>query len=101
MKVKEVSGEPTFEKLFYIHQLFLQLFKIVQKMPLIGRYYKDKNQVLTSTFIEVIAVQAQKIYSSFKYCIQELVSNHTIYIKSKEDEVLFKSILEESLPLVN
>jgi hypothetical protein len=70
IQVKDVSGPSSFEKLFYIHQLFVQLFKIVQKMPLIGRYYKDQNQVLTTTFIEVIAVQAQKMYAAFKYCIQ-------------------------------
>lgn len=42
------------------------MFKIVAKMPLLGRYFKDYNELVTCSFVEGIAVQAQKIYTVFK-----------------------------------
>ena len=45
------KGQFNFEKIFYLYQLFIELFKVVKKMPLLGRYYKDKYNILTSTFI--------------------------------------------------
>ncbi len=35
-------------------------------MPLIGRYYKPKKNEVISSAIEIIALQAQKLYNSFK-----------------------------------
>jgi hypothetical protein len=46
------------------------MFKIVNKMPLLGRYFKDTNEIITSSFIETIAVQAQKLYTFFKNALQ-------------------------------
>lgn len=43
-----------------------EMFKIVSKMPLLGRYFKDKNSKVVCSFVEGIAVQAQKAYFSFK-----------------------------------
>ena len=33
----------SFEKVFYINHLLVDLFKIVHKMPLLGRYFKENN----------------------------------------------------------
>ena len=93
--------EFNFEKMFYLHQLFIELFKVVKKMPLIGRYYKDKNAAVTCGFIEVIAVQAQKFYNYFKLSLQEVLSNVKYYLKSREEEQLMKAILDECLPFIN
>jgi len=38
-------------------------------MPLIGRYYKSKNNEVVSSAIEIIALQAQRLYNSFKCSI--------------------------------
>lgn len=49
--IKSGKIEFNFEKMFYLHQLFSELFRVVRKMPLLGRYYKDKHNALASSFI--------------------------------------------------
>lgn len=82
-----------FEKMFYINNLLLDLFKIVNKMPLLGRYFKENNEIVTCNFIETIAVQAQKLYMPYKAMLQELLSNHKKYLVTREDEQMVKVIL--------
>ena len=95
------SSKFSFERMFYLNHLFVDLFKIVNKMPLLGRYYKEANEIVTTTFIETIAVQAQKLYVPFKSMLQELLINPKKYLHSREDEQLVKIILEECLPSIN
>jgi len=52
--------------LFYDISLLKLLFRIVAKMPLLGRYYKSKSENTTQAFISTIAVHAQKVYVSFR-----------------------------------
>ena len=57
------------DSLFYAINMLRQLFVVVEKMPLLGRYYKPKNNNTVSSAVEVIALQAQKLYGSFKYAL--------------------------------
>jgi len=70
-------------------------------MPLLGRYFKESNENVTCSFVEGIAVQAQKIYQSFKNYLLEMLCNHRTYIQNRDEEQLMKAILEESLPHIN
>jgi hypothetical protein len=79
----------------------MDMFKIVAKMPLLGRYFKEANENITCSFVETIAVQAQKLYTFFKSSLQEMLSNHRKYIKNREDEQIIKAILSDSLPYLN
>ena len=63
-------------------------------MPLLGRYFKENNEIVTCSFIETIAVQAQKLYMPYKSMLQELLNNHRKYLKNRDDERMFKVILE-------
>lgn len=51
------------------------MFRIVAKMPLLGRYFKESNEIVTCSFVEAIAVQAQKLYTVFKNSLQTILSN--------------------------
>ena len=62
-------------------------------MPLIGRYYKTKNNSVISSAIEIIALQAQKLYGCFKLYLCEMLNHPLAYIKSKQDEIIFRGIL--------
>ena len=70
-------------------------------MPMLGRYYRDENKVLTETFVDVIAVQAQKLYSGFKNIISEMLYQPKKYVSNKEQEELLRSILGDSLIVIN
>lgn len=54
-------------------------------MPLLGRYYKDSNSFVTCAFIEGIAVQSQKLYTTLKNGVIEILGNHGTFIKNKQD----------------
>jgi hypothetical protein len=54
-------------------------------MPLIGRYYKSKNNEVVTSAIDIIAVQAQRLYNSFKHSLGEILINHKYYITNKTD----------------
>ena len=83
-QIKESFGSHfSFEKIFYLNQLLSELFRIVRKMPLLGRYFKENNETVTCSFIETIAVQAQKLYMPFKAMLQELITNHKRYLKTR------------------
>lgn len=69
-KVKEPFQSFSFEKQFYIYNILMEMFKIVAKMPLLGRYYKDNNPQCTCSLVETIAVQAQKMYLPWKTGLQ-------------------------------
>lgn len=69
------------------------LFKVVEKMPFLGRYYKPKNNSVVSTAVEVIALQAQKLYGSFKHSLTEILYQRELYIKNSEDECIMRGIL--------
>ena len=49
--VKTGIPEFRFENMFYLYQLFTELFVVVKKMSLLGRYYKENHNVLTCTFV--------------------------------------------------
>lgn len=62
--------------LFYTINMLRLLFAVVNKMPFLGRYYKLQHNSAVSTFVEVIALQAQKIYYAFKVSLGEIINNH-------------------------
>ena len=78
-----------------------QLFVIVHKMPLLGRYYKPKYSNAVSTFVEVIAIAAQRLYSCFKYCLGEIIIKRETYIKNKDDESILRGVFSDELTFIN
>jgi hypothetical protein len=58
------------------------LFKAVEKMPFLGRYYQLKNREVVNTAVEVIALQAQKLYGSFKFALAEILYQREYYIRT-------------------
>lgn len=89
------------EQLFYNMGLMRMLFRIVAKMSLLGRYYKDKNEVNLTSFINTIAVHAQKIYVSFRVILVHMIENPKVYIPRREDELIMKVILRDELAVIN
>ena len=73
------------EMLFYNIGLLKLLFRIVAKMPLLGRYYKSKNEEIVCNFVNTIAVNAQKIYISFRQILGHMVENPKVHIPTKND----------------
>ncbi len=74
-----------FEMLFYTINMLKHLFSVVQKMPFLGRYYKAHNNNTISCFIEIIAAQSQRFYSSFKCHLIEIITYNAHYIKTKDE----------------
>lgn len=89
------------EVLFYSINMLKLLFKVVEKMPFLGRYYQQKNKEVINTAVEVIALQAQKLYGSFKFALAEILYQREYYIRSTEDEIIMRGILADELPLIN
>jgi len=56
---------------------------------------------VTCSFVEGIAIQAQRLYNAFKNYLLEMLYNHRTYIKNRDEEQLMKAILEDSLPYIN
>jgi hypothetical protein len=54
-------------------------------MPFLGRYYKPSQNEVISSAVEVIALQAQKLYGFFKATLSEILIRREYYIKSKND----------------
>ena len=54
-------------------------------MPFLGRYYKPSQNEVVSSAVEVIALQAQKLYGFFKATLSEILIRREYYIKSKND----------------
>lgn len=73
------------QMLFYSINMLRLLFKVVEKMPLIGRYYKNKNDQAISSVIEIIAVQAQRLYDSFKNSLSEILINREYFVKNRKE----------------
>lgn len=44
-------------------------------MPLLGRYYKSKNNNVITSAVEIIALQAQKLYNTFKSYLLEILAH--------------------------
>lgn len=61
------------EGLFYSINMLKLLFKIVEKMPFLGRYYKPTQSPIVSSAVEILAMTAQKIYGFFKACLNEIL----------------------------
>lgn len=70
------------------------MVKIVAKMPLIGRYYKENNEDGTVSYICTIAIQAQKLYLPWKNGLQELFYDSSSYLANRSDEKLVKVLVE-------
>jgi hypothetical protein len=81
--------------------LLKMVFVIVSKMPLLGRYYKEQNELVTCNFINTLAVHAQKIYVSFRVLLCHVIENPKTYLPTREHEMIMKSILCDELPLIN
>jgi hypothetical protein len=71
--------------LFYCTNMLHLLFRIVQKMPLLGRYYKQQHTEVICSAIETIAAQAQRLYAGFKHALTEILHRREEYIKGKEE----------------
>lgn len=54
-------------------------------MPFLGRYYKTAHNEVISSAIEILALQAQKLYSFFKNALTEILIRREFYIKNKDD----------------
>lgn len=54
-------------------------------MSLLGRYYKEDNDVNTCLFVNMVALQAQRFYSNFKSVLSEMLLYSENYIKTKDD----------------
>ena len=59
--------------MFYCINMLKMLFKIVEKMPFLGRYYKPNHSAVISSAVEILALQAQKLYGYFKGCLNEIL----------------------------
>jgi hypothetical protein len=90
-----------FEMLFYCTNMLHLLFRIVEKMPLMGRYYKQQHSAVICSAIETIAAQTQRLYAGFKHALTEILYRREDYIKSKEDEGIMRGILVEELSTIN
>ena len=77
------------------------LFKVVEKMPFLGRYYKSKHNAAICSAVEIVAVQAQRLYGGFKYALSEILYRRDIYIREKGDEQIMKGILMDELTYIN
>lgn len=82
-----------FEMLFYATNMLHLLFRIVEKMPLLGRYYKQQHSAVICSAVETIAAQAQRLYGGFKHALTEILYRKEEYIKSKEDENIMRGML--------
>lgn len=87
--------------LFYCINMLKLLFKVVEKMPFLGRYYKCKHNATISSAVEIIAVQAQRLYGGFKYALSEILYRRDVYIREKGDEKIMKGILDDELTYIN
>lgn len=83
------------EGLFYSINMLKQLFKIVEKMPFLGRYYKPTVNAVVSSAVEIIALQAQKLYSYFKACLTEVLYRREFYVKDKDDELIMRGVFSD------
>ena len=70
-------------------------------MPFLGRYYKSSCNAVVSSAVEIIALQAQKLYSFFKACLSEILYRREYYIKNKDDELILRAVFAEELITIN
>ena len=89
------------DSLFYAINMLRLLFKVVEKMPLLGRYYKPKNNGTVSSAVEIIALQAQKLYGSFKFALTEILYHKERYISTREQEKYMRGVLVDELTYIN
>lgn len=54
-----------------------------EKISTLGRYFNRKYKEVTCSFVEMLAIESQKIYTATKKCIFELLQNTGHYIKKK------------------
>lgn len=69
------------QMLFYCINMLKLLFKVVEKMPFLGRYYKIKHNAAICSAVEIIAVQAQRLYGGFKHALSEILYRRDVYIR--------------------
>lgn len=84
--------------LFYNIGLMKLVFKVVDKMPLLGRYYKSQNEMIVSLFIDTLAIHAQKIYLSIRVLLIHIIEHHKLHLPTRQHEIIMKTILCEELP---
>lgn len=82
-----------FEMLFYTTNMLHLLFRIVEKMPLLGRYYKQQYTAVICSAVETIAAQGQRLYGGFKHALTEILYRKEEYIRNKEDENIMRGML--------
>ncbi len=90
-----------FELLFYTTNMLHLLFRIVEKMPLLGRYYKQQHSAVICSAVETIAGQAQRLYAGFKHALTEILYKKHEYIRNKADEDIMRGMLVEELSTIN
>lgn len=73
------------QTLFYCTNMLKLLFKAVEKMPFLGRYYKQQYSATVCSAIETIAAQAQRLYGAFKHALTEILYRKEEYIRTRED----------------
>lgn len=64
-------------------------------MPLLGRYYKSKDDLVVNNFIYTIAVHAQKIYMSIRVLLAHIIENHKSHLPTRDHELIMKTVLCE------
>jgi hypothetical protein len=70
-------------------------------MPFLGRYYKPSQNEVVSSAVEIIALQAQKLYGFFKATLSEILIKREDYIKNKDDENIMRGVLADELIVIN
>ena len=87
--------------LYYDITLLKLLFTIVNKMPLLGRYYLKDNEPVVTNFINTLAVHAQQLYISFRQILGSIIDHPKVYLPTRDHEMILKGILKDELPFVN
>ena len=73
----------------------------LDKVSNLARYYDKIGSNTPRMYCLVSSLQATRIYISLKTIVLEMVSNPTLYIPTKKEERIMKSILGEYLVDIN
>lgn len=87
--------------LFYCTNMLRLLFRAVEKMPFLGRYYKQQYSATICSAVETIAAQAQRLYGAFKHALTEILYRKEEYIRTREDEAIMRGMLMDELTFIN
>lgn len=73
-----------FDQLFFLINLLKLLFKSINKIALIGKFYRPKNPIVWQGAIEMIAIQAKELYFVFKNIIITILQETQKFLFTEE-----------------